>query len=214
VLYLPLEAALDGVAGLGAWGPVALGALYVLSCVLFVPGSILTIGAGALFGVVKGSITVSIASTLGATLALLVGRYLVRERISRLIADNPRFAAVDAAVAREGFRIVVLTRLSPAFPFNLLNFAFGLTRVGVGTYALASWIGMIPGTILYVYLGSIGADVATAGGRETGAAEWALRIAGLLATVAVTVFVTRIARRALAEAAPEAARRAAPESTP
>jgi uncharacterized membrane protein YdjX (TVP38/TMEM64 family) len=167
--------------------------------VLFLPGWILTLGAGVVYGLTKGSILVSISATLGATAAFLVGRYLAREWVAARIEGNPRFRAIDEAVAREGWKIVLLTRLSPAFPFNLLNYAFGLTRVSLRHYALASWIGMMPGTLMYVYLGSLAGDLASVGaGRGSRTpAEWALYAVGLLATVAVTVYVTRIARGAL-----------------
>lgn len=205
IIYLPLQPALDWVEGLGPWGPVALGVIYVLSCVLFVPGFILTVGAGFLFGVVQGTIIVSVGSTIGATLACLVGRYLARNWVSKLVEGNARFAAVDAAVAREGFKIVLLTRLSPVFPFNLLNFAYGLTRVPIGQYMLASWIGMLPGTVMYVYFGSVAEDVASVGSGEKTTAEWVLTLVGFAAAVVVTILVTRVARRALADAAPKAA---------
>ena len=173
-----------------------------LAC-LFLPGSILTLGAGVVFGVVKGSIIVSFASTLGATVAFLVGRYLARGWISGKIEGNAKFKAIDDAIGREGWRIVALTRLSPIFPFNLLNYAFGVTRVPLVQYVLASWIGMMPGTIMYVYLGSLAGSLATLGGASGGQArtpaQWALYAVGLLATVAVTVYVTRIARRALSQ---------------
>lgn len=174
-------------------------ALYVLATVLFLPGWILTLGAGAVFGVIKGSILVSIGATLGATAAFLIGRHLARGWVASKTAGNPRFEAIDAAVAREGWKIVGLTRLSPAFPFNLLNYAFGLTRVSLRDYVLASWIGMMPGTVMYVYLGSLAGDLATLGsGRASRTpAEWGLYVVGLLATVGVTVYVTRIARAAL-----------------
>jgi uncharacterized membrane protein YdjX (TVP38/TMEM64 family) len=194
-----LRQALDGIAGLGPWGPVIFVLLYVAATVLFLPGSILTLGAGFVFGVVKGSIIVSISATLGATAAFLVGRYLARDWVSKKIEGNPKFKAIDEAVAREGWKIVGLTRLSPVFPFNLLNYAFGLTRVSLRDYFFASWIGMMPGTVMYVYLGSLAGDLAAvgAGGRARTPAEWALYVVGLLATVAVTVYVTRVARRAL-----------------
>jgi uncharacterized membrane protein YdjX (TVP38/TMEM64 family) len=185
--------ALDWVANLGLWGPIVFLVLYVLACVCFVPGSVLTLGAGALFGVVKGTILVSPSATLGATAAFLVGRYLARDWVARKIENNPEFRAVDKAVAEEGWKIVLLTRLSPAFPFNLLNYAFGLTRIRLRDYVLASWIGTLPGTILYVYIGSL----AQAGARHTTPAEWALRVVGLLATLAVTVLLTRVAKKAL-----------------
>lgn len=184
----------------GAAGVAAYVALYILATVLFAPGSVLTLGAGAVWGLLKGFLVVSAASTLGATAAFLVGRHLAREMVARKVEGNPRFKAIDEAVGREGWKIVGLTRLSPVFPFNLLNYAYGLTRVGLRDYFLASWIGMIPGTFLYVYLGTVAGDLATLGkgGGERTPAEWALLGVGLAATVAVTVVVTRIARKALA----------------
>jgi uncharacterized membrane protein YdjX (TVP38/TMEM64 family) len=194
-----LRDALGVIDGLGAWGPVLFIGLYVLATVLFLPGFILTLGAGAVFGVVKGAMLVSAAATLGATCAFLLGRYLVRDAVARRLDRYPRFAAIDEAVAREGWKIVLLTRLSPAFPFNLLNYAFGLTRVRLRDYVLASWVGMMPGTVLYVYVGSLAGDLAAIGQTERvrTPAEWGLYAMGLLATVAVTVYVTRIARSAL-----------------
>ena len=194
-----LRSSLDWVASLGPWGPLIFIAIYILACVLFLPGSILTLGGGVLFGVIKGSIIVSISATLGATCAFLVGRYLARDWVAKKIQANEKFQAIDEAVAREGWKIVGLTRLSPVFPFNLLNYAYGLTRVSLRDYFFASWIGMMPGTILYVYIGSLAGEVAKLGseGRTRTFAEWALYIVGLIATVAVTIFITRIARTAL-----------------
>jgi pyruvate/2-oxoglutarate dehydrogenase complex dihydrolipoamide dehydrogenase (E3) component/uncharacterized membrane protein YdjX (TVP38/TMEM64 family) len=180
-----------------ASGQDTLSGLYVVATVLFIPGSVLTLGAGAVFGVALGSIYVSISATLGATAAFLVGRYLARDAIGRKIEKHEKFGTIDRAVADEGWKIVLLTRLSPVFPFTLLNYAFGLTRVKFSHYVLASWLGMIPGTVMYVYLGSlvnVGADQ-----RQRTTSEWVLYGVGLLATVAVTVFVTRLARRALAK---------------
>lgn len=192
-----LHDALDAIARLGAWGPALFVLVYVLAAVCFVPGSVLTLGAGALFGVVRGSLYVSIGATLGATAAFLVGRYLARGWVARKIVGKTSFAAIDRAVAEEGWKIVGLTRLSPVFPFTLLNYAFGLTRVKLRDYVLASWIGMMPGTVMYVYIGSL-ARVGAAG-KTKSPAEWALYGVGLLATIAVTIFITRIARRALAQ---------------
>src|SRR6266536_6289835 len=124
-----LKSALDWIGKLGPWGPVIFVGLYVVATVLFVPGSVLTLGAGAVFGVALGSVCVSISATLGATAAFLVGRYLARDAIARRIEKNEKFAAIDRAVADEGWKIVFLTRLSPVFPFTLLNYTFGLTRV-------------------------------------------------------------------------------------
>ena len=191
-----LKAALDWIGKLGPWGPVLFVGLYIVATVLFIPGSVLTLGAGAVFGVVLGSVCVSISATLGATAAFLVGRYLARDAIARKIEKNEKFATIDRAVADEGWKIVFLTRLSPVFPFTLLNYAFGLTRVKLSHYVLASWVGMIPGTVMYVYLGSL-VNVGS-GHRQRTTGEWALYGVGLLATVAVTVFVTRVAKKALA----------------
>src|SRR5271169_1843322 len=164
----PLRELLQWISGLGSTAPLVSIPLYVVACVLFIPGSILTLSAGFLFGVVWGSIYVSVAATLGATLAFLIGRYFARQWVAVRLANYPKFKAVDEAVAQEGWKIVALTRLSPVFPFNLLNYAFGLTRVTLRDYFFASWLGMIPGTILYVYIGSISGEVARAAGGSAG----------------------------------------------
>lgn len=194
-----LEGALGWIGGLGSWGPVLFVLLYVAATVLLLPAVVLTLGAGAVFGVVTAFAAVSAGATLGAVAAFLVGRYLARDWVARRVAASPRLGAIDAAVAREGWKIVLLTRLSPAFPFVLLNYAYGLTRVSLRHYALASWIGMMPGTVMYVYLGSLAGDLAggSRGPATRTPAEWTLYAIGLLATVAVTVYVTRLARRAL-----------------
>jgi uncharacterized membrane protein YdjX (TVP38/TMEM64 family) len=193
--------ALTWIEAAGPVGPIVFFGLYIVACVFMLPGSILTIGAGAVFGVFNGTLLVSLSSTAGATAAFLVGRYLAREMVARRVAGNHTFRALDEAVASEGWKIVGLTRLSPIFPFNLLNYAFGLTRVSLRNYVLASWAGMIPGTVLYVYLGSLAGSLAELGARDGGRArtpaEWALYAVGLIATVAVTFVITRIARRAL-----------------
>src|SRR5258707_3583661 len=192
-----LKTALDWIGKLGPWGPVIFIGLYIVATVLSVAGSVLTLGSGAVFGVALGSLCVSISAKLGATAAFLVGRYLARDAIARKIEKNEKFATIDRAVADEGWKIVLLTRLSPVFPFTLLNYAFGLTRVKLSHYMLASWIGMMPGTVMYVYLGSL-VNVG-AGHPERTTSEWILYGVGLLATVTVTVFVTRVARTALAK---------------
>jgi uncharacterized membrane protein YdjX (TVP38/TMEM64 family) len=194
-----LRVALERIRELGPWGAVLFALLYTLAAVLLLPGVILTLGAGAVFGLIEGFVLVSCSATLAATAAFFVGRYLARGWVVKRIEAYPRFRAIDEAVASEGWKIVGLTRLSPAFPFNLLNYAFGVTRVSPWDYILASWIGMMPGTLMYVYIGSLAGDLAALGaGQEVrSTAEWALSIVGLLATVAVTVYVTRLARTAL-----------------
>jgi uncharacterized membrane protein YdjX (TVP38/TMEM64 family) len=195
--YLPGFAA--WVDGLGFWGPIVFIFTYAAAVVAFAPGSVLTLAAGAIFGLGEGVLLVFVAATIGASAAFLVSRHLARAAIERRLAGNPRFAAIDRAVAAEGRKIVFLLRLSPAFPFNLLNYALGLTQVRFLDYVVAS-VGMLPGTFLYVYYGKLVGDVAAlASGAsvEKGAGYYTLLALGLVATILVTMLVTRIARRAL-----------------
>jgi uncharacterized membrane protein YdjX (TVP38/TMEM64 family) len=198
-----LKDALDWINRSGFIGGLVFILIYILATVLFVPGSILTLGAGFVFGVLVGTIYVSIASTIGATAAFLIGRYFARDWIGKKVGGNERFKAIDEAVGREGWKIVLLTRLSPVFPFNLLNYSYGLTKVSLKAYFFTSWIGMLPGTLMYVYIGSLAGDLATlgAGERARTPLEWALYILGLAATIAVTVYVTLVARRAVSKIA-------------
>jgi uncharacterized membrane protein YdjX (TVP38/TMEM64 family) len=203
---------------LGAWGPLVFVLGYAAAAVAFVPGSLLTLAAGALFGVARGALLVMLGATLGATLAFLVARYAARGAVERRLAADARFAAVDAAVARRGLWVTFLLRLSPVLPFNLLNYALGVTRVRLVHYVLAC-AGMLPGTLLYVYTGKVAGDVAraAAGGAGAGArgtGYYAVLALGLAATLAVTVLVTRIARRALAEAGAGGAPGATPAAPP
>jgi uncharacterized membrane protein YdjX (TVP38/TMEM64 family) len=196
-----LEHFVDWASGTGIPGLVAFAILYMIAAVLFLPGSILTLGAGAVFGIVRGTLVVSTGATLGAAAAFLIARYLARARVALWAEENPRFAALDKAVGKEGGRIVFLMRLSPIFPYNLLNYLFGLTRVGFVPYLLASWLGMLPGTILYVYLGFVGRALArSAVGPGVGSLwEGIFWGVGLGATALLTIYLTRLARRALAE---------------
>ena len=185
--------------GLGLWGPLVFIAGYAVATVALVPGSILTLAAGAIFGLAEGTLYVFVGASLGACLAFLVSRYLARSAVERRLEAHPKFAAVDAAVGREGRKIVFLLRLSPIFPFNLLNYGLGLTRVRFVDYAVAC-LGMLPGTFLYVYYGKLLGDVAAvAGGAEVerGAGYWAVLGLGIVATVAVTALITSKARQAL-----------------
>jgi uncharacterized membrane protein YdjX (TVP38/TMEM64 family) len=190
---------LEQVRDLGVIGVLIFVVVYIFATIFFIPGSILTLGAGFVYGLLEGTIYVSVASTLGATAAFLIGRYFARDWVSKKVSGNESFAAIDDAVGREGWKIVGLTRLSPIFPFNLLNYAYGLTKVPLGGYFLASWLGMLPGTVMYVYIGSIARSIATLGseGRARTVAEWVLYGVGAVATIVVTIFVTRLARRAL-----------------
>ena len=204
---LPAEAWLRGlegrVEGLGLLGPVLYAVVYALGVVTFFPGSVLTLGAGVLFGTGLGFVAASIGSVAGAALAFLIARHALRPQVEAWARRSPKFAAIDGAVGANGWKMVALTRLSPLFPFNALNFAFGATRVGFAPYLLASWSAMIPATLLYTYLGSLGRQGALAlAGSATESLRLTLNLAGLAATAAVTIFATRMARSALARVAP------------
>ena len=194
-----LRYSLGLISSLGPWGGVFFIFLYVLATVLFLPGFILTLAAGVLFGVLWGSVAVSVGSITGATLAFLIGRYLARDWVAKRIEVNEKFGAIDQAVANGGWKIVGLVRLSPVFPFNLLNYAFGITKVSLKDYFLASWIGMLPATVMYVYVGSLAGDLAALGAEERSRTlgEWGLYVVGLVATIVLTVYITQIARKAL-----------------
>jgi uncharacterized membrane protein YdjX (TVP38/TMEM64 family) len=204
----PLIAAIEGfVRDLGIWGPLVFGLVYVVAVVALVPASALTLAAGALFGLVVGTVTVSLAATTGAALSFLIARYLARDAVARKLGGDPRFAALDRSISRRGWIIVALMRLSPAVPFTLQNYLYGLTGISFWTCVLISWVAMLPGTLMYVYLGHIGRAgldaAAGAGASARTPGEWALLIVGLLATVAVAVFVGLLARRAMRPQADE-----------
>ncbi len=190
-----LEATIARVEHLGPWGPMFFILAYVVATVLMVPGSALGLAAGALFGVIYGTGIVSIGSTAGAALAFLIGRFLARDAIAAKMANNASFAELDRALGEDGWPIVALARLSPVLPFTLLNDAFGLTKVRFHHYVLASWIAMLPGTLLYGDLGSLARSGVKSLAKTP--AEWGLSAVGLLATALVTVIVTRKARRAI-----------------
>jgi uncharacterized membrane protein YdjX (TVP38/TMEM64 family) len=192
-----LQGALEQIRQLGPWGPAIFILLYVVSCVALLPGSILTIGGGALFGVLWGLVYVLIGATLGATAAFLVGRYLARDWVSRKIGAHPTFAAIDKAVSDEGWRIVFLTRLCPLFPFFLMNYAYGLTRVSLRHYFMATWLGIIPGSTLFVYIGSL--TNSAAGGQQSTLIGWAWKGFILITAVVAVAYITKVARRALSK---------------
>ena len=188
--------------GLGALGPLVFILGYIGATVAFIPGSVLSLAAGAIFGLGEGVVYVMTGATLGASLAFLLARYVAREAVEQRIAGNAKFAAVDRAVGREGFKIVLLLRLSPVFPFNLLNYGLGLTQVRFRDYVLAS-IGMLPGSFLYTYSGFLVGDVirlAGGVGPERGPLYYVVVGIGLMAAVGVTLLVTKTARRAITEA--------------
>ena len=203
--FLPVEQWLKdfngGVGRMGAAGIFIFIGVYAAATVLLAPGAILTIGAGFAFGLWKGFLAVSAGATLGAALAFLVARFIARDKIEAMAKGNEKFRKIDSAIGQQGAKLVFLLRLSPVIPFNLSNYFYGLTSVKFWPYVLASWIGMMPGTFLYVYIGTAGkAAVAAAAGSEAvkhGWQYWTFMGVGLAATVVVTIWVTKIARDAL-----------------
>jgi uncharacterized membrane protein YdjX (TVP38/TMEM64 family) len=182
------------VAGLGPLGWVLYAIVYAVSCVLFVPGSILTLGAGAIYGLGTGAAVVLVGATLGSTLSFLLAKTVMRKRIERMTAGNAKFQALDRAIAKEGAKIVFLVRLAPVFPFTYINYAFGLTGVKTLPYVVASFFGMIPGTFAYVYLGSAAAGAASG---EADTTKKIVQIVGAAVALAVTIFVARVATKAI-----------------
>lgn len=203
--FLPVQERLrqfnEWVGQMGMAGVLIFIAVYAVATVLLAPGSVLTIGAGFAFGLWKGFLAVSAGATLGAALAFLVARFIARDRIEAIARRNERFRRIDNAIGKQGAKLIFLLRLSPVIPFNLSNYFYGLTGVKFWRYVLASWIGMMPGTFLYVYIGTAGkAAVAAAAGGEAvkhGWQYWTFLGVGLLATIIVTIWVTKIARDAL-----------------
>lgn len=177
---------------LGAFGPILFAFVYVVASLLFVPASALTLAAGAVFGLGWGLLLVSFASTVTAACAFLIARHIAREKLERWARKHDRFAALDRAIGEGNWKIVVLLRLSPIIPFNLSNYLFGLTKLDFWPYVLASWIGMLPGTFVYVYLGSLGA-AGVSGGKKS-PLQWTLLGVGLVASVVAVIWVGRMAR--------------------
>jgi len=194
-----LQNALQWINSLGAIGGIVFIGIYIIATLAFLPAALLTLGAGVIFGVTWGSVYVFIGATLGAIAAFLGGRYLAQGWVKEKISSYKKFAIIDKAVSKEGLKIVLLVRLSPLFPFNLLNYAFGITSVSFQDYLIGS-VGMIPGTIMYVYFGSLVGDIALIGSKNQPGniiLHWVIQIMGLIATIAVTVYVTKIAKKAL-----------------
>ncbi len=204
VRSFPVDRGLDwiegAVGGLGFAAPLVFGAVYALAVVLLVPGSALTLAAGAVFGPVWGLVAASLGSTMGASAAFLIARLAGRDRFAQMLERHPRFRAVDSAISDGGWKVVAMLRLTPVVPFSISNYLFGLTAIRFAPYVLTSWLFMLPGGFMYVYFGHVGrAGLAAASGADpgSGALTWTMRVVALVATVAVIVYVTSRARRAL-----------------
>lgn len=188
------------VEGLGAAGYLAYGLAYVVvSMIPGGPAALFTLAGGAVFGPVAGTVLVSASSTIGATLAFLLARTVLHRRAEEMVKASPRLASLSRAIERDGARVVALVRLSPLFPFTVVNYAFGLTKVRTVTYVLASWVAMLPGTAAYVYLGSALGQAAS----DADPAKKAIRLALGAAAVVATVLIARTAAKAIRAAGVE-----------
>jgi uncharacterized membrane protein YdjX (TVP38/TMEM64 family) len=180
------------VRGAGALGYIAYIVVYAICVVFFVPATILTLGAGAIFGLVTGTLVVIAGATLGATLAFLLARTILRKRVERMAARHPKFRALDEAITREGTKIVFLVRLSVLFPFTWINYVLGLTGVRLRTYIWTTLVGIAPATFAFVYIGSIANEAATASRTRL-----LVYIVGAVATLLVSILIGRIATKAV-----------------
>ena len=192
-----LEDLVKKIEGLGVWGPIVFILVYIVSAVLLIPASALTIGAGLAFGLGLGFAWTSIGSTLGAAVAFLLGRTLLRKKVEEKISEKKEFKAVDQAVEEEGWKTVALSRLSPVFPYTFLNYAYGATNVKFWPFILSSWIAMMPGTLLYVWIGALGSEAS--GDSNSSTLKTTFFIVGLIATIVVTIIVTKKAKAKLDE---------------
>src|SRR5438045_2121428 len=202
--FLPIQQWLrsfnDWVGQMGVAGIFIFIGVYAVATVLLAPGAILTIGAGFAFGLWKGFLAVCAGSTLGAALAFLVARFIARDKVETIAKGNEKFRNIDNAIGKQGAKLVFLLRLSPVIPFNLSNYFYGLTAVKFWPYVFASWVGMMPATFLYVFIGTTGkATVSAASGEamKYGWQYWTFVSLGLAATIVVIIWVTKIARDAL-----------------
>ena len=194
-----LPVLLEWTKGLGIWGPVVMVLAFVVACMVPLPGSMLAIGSGFLFGPFVGTITASVGSTVGAAFGFSMGRTLARDWVIRRLSSNSKLAALDQAVGASGFKLVMLIRLSSIFPFAPLSYAFGVTRVSFWDHVLASWVGMLPICFAYAYTGSAARSLAdlVAGRGNGGVAEQMVFWGGLVLAVIVIVALSLMARKAI-----------------
>jgi uncharacterized membrane protein YdjX (TVP38/TMEM64 family) len=206
LIFLPvqkyIEWALESIRSLGPWGLVLFVALYVIVCLLFLPGAVLTLAGGFMFGTAKGIAAASLGATLGAAAAFLISRAIGRQWLERRLMTHPRVFAVDRAISSQGFKVVFLTRLCSLFPHDLMSYVFGLSEVPLGKYVLATWLGRLPGILVWSYIGSNSKKLSDllSGNIQTGIETQILLWLGLAAMLAVVIIIVKIARSALNEA--------------
>ncbi len=202
VVLLDFKWALEWIRSLGPWGLVLFVILYMVVCLLFLPGSALTLAGGFMFGMAKGIAAASLGATLGAVAAFLISRAIGRPWLERRLMTHPRFFAIDRAIGGQGFKIVLLTRLCSLFPYDLMSYVFGLSEVPLSRYVLATWLGRLPEIVVWAYIGSNAKNLSdlVAGKIDAGIGEQILLWLGLASMIAVAVIVAIIARKALHEA--------------
>lgn len=182
--------------GLGVWGYVLFVGVYILACLVLAPGTPLTIAAGLVFGLGWGFVVVLIGATLGSALAFLSARYVVRDKVKKMLKGKPKFTAIEQAITDDGWKVVLMLRLSPLVPFNLQNYFFGVTEVKFWHFVAATFVGIMPGSLLYLYIGAAGQALGGGGGKW-GTPQWIFFGVGLIVTLVVTIFVGKKARQKL-----------------
>jgi uncharacterized membrane protein YdjX (TVP38/TMEM64 family) len=191
-----LESLVGWIRSQGVWGVIAFAIAYIVLVVALAPAEIMSIAAGLIFGA-WGFLLVIISATIGAILAFLVARYLARDFVRKHLERKPLLRALDGAIAQEGWKVVALFRFNPLIPFNLQNYFFGATAIGLKPYALATLFGIMPGSAAYVYLGTLGGIAAS--GEQAGRFKLGLVIVGLVATIIIVALLGRTAKRKLRE---------------
>ena len=201
-IYLPisewLTAFQDWVQGFGALGWAIFIAVYAITSFVLIPGSILTLGAGVAYGLWAFPLVVA-GAVLASAMSFLAARYVFHDRVQEKVAQYPRFKAVNEAIRDEGWKVVLLLRLSPALPFSLQNWFLGLMPVGFWPAQIATLFGIMPGTLLYIWVASLGGEAAAGGAADASLLRYAVLGIGLLATLVVTIVVTRKAQQKLKE---------------
>lgn len=200
IIRLPMATVLSQangwIASQGEWAIPVFMSVYILAAIFGIPNIFLILAAGTLFGLTKGVLSASIADTLSIAACFVIGQTVGRRWLTSTIKADSRFHKLDRVFAKKGWTIVLLTRLSPVLPSNILNYSFSLTKINFWQYLFFSWLGMLPVIFTYVYIGTFGASILTS---DQSPQKLALQSLGLLATVGVMIYTTRLAASALKE---------------
>ena len=186
----------EWIASQGVWAIPVFISIYVIAAIFGIPNIVLILAAGTLFGLAKGVVSASAADTLSTAACFIIGQTAGRRWLTKILKSDSRFHKLDRVFAKKGWTIVLLTRLSPVLPSNVLNYGFSLTKINFGQYLFFSWLGMLPVIFTYVYIGTFGASILTLDKSPQGLAFQAI---GLLATIGVMFYTTKLAASALKE---------------